>query len=828
MAGGETPNNSKNVEKTPWDELALNSDGTRKAEYLATDKGQEEASIEDTFDQWTSELEDMVRNGQKTREEARREEEMMLDSAIEGIDRVRQEEYSRQQQQAPIEQLEKDMDQAYSEYMQEREKPPLSPMEQLEEDKDQAYHEYMQERGTASLSPTDELEKAMDDAYYDYYTEQFGAPEGSQNAKLDDEARAKLEAEERAKLEAEERAKMEARKREIEAEIARLEESEQDLDDIDRELRKNREVRDLGKRLKSLLPNLAELYAKNRRLIVGAKNRAQFIEAREEYGKVLDEYLRAKAEITYSNGMRKIGESLEANSDLAPDEYQKQYDKMVEQLETDVNVEFLKDYLGQQKELEAATIDRLDNGTKMRKFVSKVLNNKYLKGALVAAGVAGLAVTGVGLFAGLAAGTMTVGLGFTAGGVALGAGKGALSGAIMSRQDSKNSAVRGFANEDEIKRRIEKIDVTDQDSDTSNVASWLMEQYGQANTKDARSNRKRTAISAGIGAAIGGFMSGVHFNDVSQAVTTTQEQVGTTPVEYEVPQIDNVNLPQGAGSAETFAQMGGDPSRLEEALQAMYDVGPKYGFVGHANYVPGFDQAGSFAHAYPGPIKDWPEVAQSYITEVAEEWARRGLIPAVKTGGEPVFNTISQATIKYIPNAFRNILSRASAAVTAGAIGGVVGSIGRRRRPNFNQPVAPAPERTTPEQTPSAPERPPVAASASSAVPSVEATPASAGPTTEATPAAPTASESVPSAANYEAYRDVLGQEGINFLNSDIAMDTTSSAMFADWWNSLSDDGKRTAVSLANQPDQPGNPAGRAVKMWIRANAASVPPAPVA
>ena len=53
---------------------------------------------------------------------------------------------------------------------------------------------------------------------------------------------------------------------------------------------------------------------------------------------------------------------------------------------------------------------------------------------------------------GIAAGTMSVGLSYTAGGVALGAGKGALMGGLMSRQNSKNSAVRGFVSEEEIQK----------------------------------------------------------------------------------------------------------------------------------------------------------------------------------------------------------------------------------------------------------------------------------------------------------------------------------------------------------------------------------------
>ena len=88
------PSGGQDYEETPpesWDSLALNPDGTRKQEYLDSEHGQEELSVEETFDNWTKDLDDMVREGKITPEEARAQQEMMLDSAIEGIDKIRQE-----------------------------------------------------------------------------------------------------------------------------------------------------------------------------------------------------------------------------------------------------------------------------------------------------------------------------------------------------------------------------------------------------------------------------------------------------------------------------------------------------------------------------------------------------------------------------------------------------------------------------------------------------------------------------------------------------------------------------------------------------------------
>ena len=95
IAVGEAPNSNNDDQQnnvpTPWDSLALNPDGTRNQEYLNSEKGQEELAIEETFDKWSGELDDMVKEGNMSAEEAKAQKEMMLDSAIEGIDQVRKE-----------------------------------------------------------------------------------------------------------------------------------------------------------------------------------------------------------------------------------------------------------------------------------------------------------------------------------------------------------------------------------------------------------------------------------------------------------------------------------------------------------------------------------------------------------------------------------------------------------------------------------------------------------------------------------------------------------------------------------------------------------------
>ena len=486
---------------------------------------------------------------------------------------------------------------------------------------------------------------------------------------------------------------------------------------IEKERIKERErrINELEAELDSMRPNLAELYARNRRLFVGAKNRAQFRNAISTYEERLDELARLKARDTYEAGQRENSSKLasrieelrtenekklaafmnDENANRTSDDEAQERERLAteseallrdeaaaneQELKTKVNAEFLANYLSEQNKLEDATIDKLDNGSVFRKFVDKVLNNQYLKGTLIAAGAAGLVVTGVGLAAGLAAGTMTVGLGYTAGGLVTGAAKGALAGGIMSRQNSKNSAVRGFATTNELQSRIEAIDATAEDANTENVASWLMAQYSKANIADRSSNIKRSLISAGLGAALGAVMSGVQINNVESTVESYQKPLGHEPTEIKIDKFDEVNIPKGHGAYDTFTQMGGDPNNLQKALDIMYDVDARYGLVPGSNgEVAGFNGAvGNFAHTYPGKISDWPDVAQSYIKEVADEWARQGLIPYTKTGGEPIYDSMANAVTNFIPNAFMNFLTRATTTVGAGVLGNAIG--GARQR----------------------------------------------------------------------------------------------------------------------------------------------------
>lgn len=475
---------------------------------------------------------------------------------------------------------------------------------------------------------------------------------------------------------------------------------------------KKEDLEKAEKRLGALKPQLAELYARNRRLLVGGRNRAAFEKVKGEYGEILDQYLRLKAGETFEKGKRDLSARLEKRLEELTAEIEEKlkefskseiggpyktqeevdaekarlikeaeqglrawYDKEIKALETSVNADFVKEFIEQETQLEKATTDALDNGSICRKFVSKVLNNKVLKGALVAAGVVGLAVTGIGLASGIAAGTMAIGFNLTAGGAVLGATKGGLSGFLMSRQDSKVSKVRGFASEEDIKAQLGEIDITDQNADVSNVTKWLMGEYGKANTEDRSSNRKRTAVSAGIGAVLGALASGLHFDKTIQQSQTSTQITGYQPVSYKAQYSGNINVSPNHGYLQIFDQVQGDPAKWDQAFQITQQVAQKYGVV--SDMGKGVLSPTGVPELLPGKPSTWDATSQQFLNDILNEWASKGCIPRVMTGGNPIWGPVTNAVPTVVKNSFMQYLARGAALATAGAIGGRIGGVGR-------------------------------------------------------------------------------------------------------------------------------------------------------
>ena len=482
-------------------------------------------------------------------------------------------------------------------------------------------------------------------------------------------------------------------------------------------------------RLDNLTPRIAELYARNRRLIVGGKNRTDFEKIRGEYGEIMDQYLRLKTGETFNKEKEKLGERLEQKLDeLKADieakltEFSKSeiggpyktqeevdaektrlvdeanravqawYDEQYNGIRTKINAEFLRGLVDQEVELEKATTDALDNGSFCRKVVSKVLNNRVLKGTLVAAGMAGLAFTGVGVIGGLAAGTMSLGLAYTGTGVALGAASGGLGSLLMSRQDSKVSKVRGFADAEEIANEMRGIDVTNENAGTKNVADWLMAQYGDANRQDHSSNRRRTLIATSMGAAMGALASGLQFNKPSTGSYSKPEISGHRPVEYR-PQLgaENVDVSPNHGYLQIFEQVGGDPNsaQWDEAFKITQQVAQKYKVVsdmGKGVISPGLPEL------LPGKPSTWDATSQQFLNDIINEWGAKGCIPRVKTGGEAIWTTVTKTVPTMIKDSFWGYLARGSADVAAAGTGAIIGNMGRRDGIATSEAPAPSAE----------------------------------------------------------------------------------------------------------------------------------------
>ncbi len=516
---------------------------------------------------------------------------------------------------------------------------------------------------------------------------------------------------------------------------------EQKFEEIEHE-----KIEQAGKRLDETRPLIAELYARNRRLIVGGKNRAEFQKAQRQYAEAMAEYVKLKSKETYESEKKDLSKRLEQKLDELKAEIEEKlakfadekvegkyrtqeevdaekerlikeaeekakawYDEENGKIKTKVNAEFLKELTEQATELEKATVDKLDNGSVCRKFISKVLNNKILKGALVAAGAAGLVATGAILIPGLAVGTMSLGFGLTAGGAALGAVRGGASSFLMSRQDSKVSKVRGFASGEDIKRQIGEMDITGENPDTQNVANWLMGQYGNANAQDRSSNVKRTAVATGLGVALGALASGIHINDVVQTSNTTQGIIGNSPIQYK-PQYDasNVDVANNHGFLQIFEQVGGNPSnqtQWDKAFSITEQIAQKYGVV--SDYGKGLISPKGIPELLPGKPSTWDATSQQFLNDILDEWAAQGVIPRIISGGGPIWGPVTTITKTLVENSIGHFLTQATATVGAAIIGSRIGGAGSKNIENTQPaPIPPEPSEGTPTSSPDSPEPP--------------------------------------------------------------------------------------------------------------------------
>ena len=618
------------------------------------------------------------------------------------------------------------------------------------------------------------------------------------------------------------REETEKRIKEIEEKIAKLKEADSEtVKSLTENLNKAKQ------KLEENKLSLAESYAKNRRLLVGAKNRAEFAECKERYAEALNEYLKIQAQLAYHQGQIRNGEAIERSKDdiqkrldageitieEANEALGGNWDKLSKELQTKLSTSFVDSYLKEQKALEASTIDRIDNGNLYRKLVSKIIDNKALKTTLAIAGVAGLAVTGFGL----ATGALAVGASYTAGGVALGAGKGALSGLLMSRQSSKNSAANNFVDEASIRKGLEGIDAVNNDKDVANVTKWLMQQYESANETDRSSNRKRTAIATGLGAIIGGAMSGVQVNQRISKETEYRRVVDRTPAEYRATNLESVNHAKGYGTQQFYRELGGDGDSYfsSGAHDAMAEVIKKYGMtVGENDWT------------YPGPVSEWPTAAREAFTEVANEWAKQGLVPASKIGGRPIYDTFTRTTTKLISSKLHNFFTQTAAVAEAGALGGTISRMQNRApansaMPTLNPAAAPEPIPTRPFA--GTPEQPNQTAgenqTANAEQPTNEQQSANEPqPTSEQQPTNTPEQQPIDDATriginNLRSAYIGIGEQGVRFMSDAEGYTDEKGDQMAIWWNGLSDDAKNAIVNY--ETNNSNSTSGGALRQWL-------------
>ena len=545
-----------------------------------------------------------------------------------------------------------------------------------------------------------EIDQISANARQDYEDSQTVGPAEEQEAydawlqKHDEENRANLEKRqttEENKSTPEEQNEKESEKDESTPEEQNEKESEEDKAAAEEKAKQRKEkleaIKEMEGKLAKARTELAERYAKNRSIIPGYRDKNDFLEKSNNFEDNLDNLLRAKADLVWDDEQERIGAELQKELDaLNPEDgdfeekkkaliekYDKEYKKSRDKLKAD----FTEDFINEQKKLEEETIDRLDNGNLIRKAVHTLRSNKKVKLLLAGAAAAGFAAAVVA-----SGGLAGVGLSYSAAalkaGWVAGAVKGAGMGLLTSRQDSKISAVRGYAsmNEEEIRSQLSKIlgeaeqgnntnwlgfngegenGQDDTESKTRSVASYILDEYEKSNNADYAGNWKRTSKGMLIGGALGALASGLQISK-----TTMVEKPGDIQVD-----LSKVDIPEGHGAYDTFTQLGGNPKDLDQALAIMKKIDLQSG----GQFVPGSNgetiglgrAVGDFAHTYPGPISTWPKAAQTYIEAVAKEWAKEGLIDYTR-------DTIMEPVKQYTAFGLAQFLAGAAGGELAGGV----------------------------------------------------------------------------------------------------------------------------------------------------------------
>jgi|GEM_PF-5504032 len=402
-----------------------------------------------------------------------------------------------------------------------------------------------------------------------------------------------------------------------------------------------------------------EFYARNKNLFVNKENRE----------KLQQEADRLTEEIA-ANIKAELDNYLVSNPDA---------DKKAITAESD------RLFLDAQKQIQEACIDKMDNGTILRKF-GKFMDKhgKKIKIALLAAGAIGAGTLTFGLVTGAVAfGGLSLGVG-----TAVGVARGASMGGIFSRHGSRNSHIHEDLFE-ENGRLSQLVERKGGDPQVADIARYLMDENNKSASLDHKTNVKKSALAMGIGGAIGGLMGSINW--VSPHETTVTEPQETEPVIEQPPEpiVTSTEIPNLPPEIPHHEIQPGELTGqvINNTLQRMgidgsYFVNPD----GSTNVealraiVPDWDTSQVHSFAYADNLSD-PDIRTVIETVVRDyNWGTHTETITTPGGTETTPNTVTEAVdraIEYLPNMWAKVAS----SVFSGWFGGGIGAgIGQRRR----------------------------------------------------------------------------------------------------------------------------------------------------
>jgi len=327
-------------------------------------------------------------------------------------------------------------------------------------------------------------------------------------------------------------------------------------------------------------------------------------------------------------------------------------------------------------------------------------NGSKLKKGMLYAGLVGVGIVG-GMA--IAAGGISLSLALGAG-TAIGAVKGASIGLLMSRQGSKESALKEIGVSSETYKEMFK------DSDPADLtrnmmmSQHVMEQITKSADADHKLNVRKSRTAAVLGAVIGALAGSLHINTPQQVETQS-----TVAVDKPVGPIgDTSNIKSGELSGAVL-----------DRLTGQHNFFAKPGPGGVQGLEMNYDNLNAFLHSHPQAEAAWNLAAsqQADLTRAiagADPLSNPGFAAvrdawiqdAIKNAGK-IMVPITENIVKMMPNLPATIGAWLSAALLTGAATRQAAESVKKEEPNFQYSPAssesspttePAPEANPPQQ----------------------------------------------------------------------------------------------------------------------------------